>query len=60
MVKNMNTADLCSEGRDLYVYYALWKGKRWSTGLVKYDAPRKDAYQKYQEHIRECPFCKEE
>ena len=52
----MNTADLCPRGRELYAEWMAWKERKFAqTAMQEYYA-----YRAYQEHIGECPFCKQE
>ena len=56
----MNLADLCPEGREKYAEWKAWNETMNNAPYIHVINQTKRAWQAYQEHIRECEFCKEE
>ena len=56
----MNTADLCTEGRDLLAEWKAWHERAFACYLVQYDNQRIRAWQAYKQHVAECELCRKD
>ena len=55
----MNTADLCPRGQELKAEWKMWEQerKKWYHQPMSMSLRCMQAWQAYQEHVRECEVC---